>query len=149
MLEDQDAEADQPHAEDRAEVAAAGQVDEEHAAPGQGERVAVQHEVAGERDHQQHLGDLAGLEAERAEADPDPGAVDGGAEAGHHRQQQQHDRGQAAGVGEPLQDPVVAQQDQRARRTARTPRVIQISCCWAKPSVRGAGRPRRPGRAGG
>ena len=67
VLEDQDAEADQPHGQDRAEVAPARQVDEEHPAPGQGQRVAVQHEVAGEGDHQQHLGDLAGLEAERAE----------------------------------------------------------------------------------
>ena len=68
MLEDQDAEADQPHRQDRAEVAAAGQVDEQDPAPGQRQRVAVQHEVAGEGDHQQHLGDLAGLEAERADA---------------------------------------------------------------------------------
>ena len=104
-LEDEDAEADQPHREDRAEVAAARQVDEQDPAAGERERVAVQHEVAGERDHEQHLGDLAGLEAERAEADPDPGAVDGGAEPGDHRQQQQHDRGQAEGVGDPLQRP--------------------------------------------
>ncbi len=53
-------------AEDRPEVATAGQVDEEHPASGQGQRVAVQHEVAGEGDDEQHLGDLARLEVEAA-----------------------------------------------------------------------------------
>ena len=112
-LEDQDAEADQPHRQDRAEVAAAGQVDEEDAATGQRERVAVQHQVAGERDDEEDLRDLARLEAERAEVDPDPGTVDGAADDREHRQQQQQDRGEAAGVGEALQHAVVAQQHQR------------------------------------
>ena len=112
-LEDQDAEADQPHHQDRAEVAAARQVDAAHPTAGERQRVAMQHEVARERDHQQHLGDLAGLEAERPDADPDPGAVDGVADPGHERQQEQHDRGQPAGVGEAGQHPVVAQQHQR------------------------------------
>ena len=76
VLEDQDAQADQPHREDRAEVAAAGQVDAEEPAAGQRQGVAVQHQVAGEEDDQQDLGDLAGLEAERPEPDPDAGAVD-------------------------------------------------------------------------
>ncbi len=109
-LEDQDEHADRPHAQDRAEVATARQVDEEHPAPGQGQRVAVQHEVAGEGDDQQHLGDLAGLEAERADGDPDLGAVDRVADDREHRQQQQHDRGQAGGVGQALEQAVVAQQ---------------------------------------
>ena len=72
----------------------------------------MQHEIAGEGDDQQQLGHLARLEAERAEVDPDARAVDGGAEPGHHRQQQQDDRGQPARVGEPLEDPVVAQRHQ-------------------------------------
>ena len=113
LLEDQDPEADQPHDQDRAEVAAARQVDEQHPSSGEGEGVAVKDEVARERDHQQHLGDLAGLEAERADADPDPRAVHGLADARRHRQEQQHDRRQARGVGEPGEDAVVAQQDQR------------------------------------
>ena len=112
-LEDQDAEADQPHHQDRAEVAAPRQVDAGHPPAGERQRVTVQHEVAGERDHQQHLGDLAGLEAERPDADPDLGAVDGVADAGDEGQQEQHDRGQPAGVGEAGQHPVVAQQHQR------------------------------------
>ncbi len=112
LLEDQDAEADQPHREDRPEVAPPRQVDEQDAPAGEGEGVAVQDEVAGEGDHQQHLGDLAGLEAEGAEPDPDPGAVDGRAQARDEGEQQQPDRGEAQGVGDPLQHPVVAQEDQ-------------------------------------
>ena len=42
-------------------------------------------------DHQQHLGDLARLEGEAADADPDPGAIDLPTEPGDHRQQQQAD----------------------------------------------------------
>ena len=72
----------------------------------------MEHEVAGERDHQQHLGDLAGLEAERAEPDPDPGAAHLVADERQHRQQQQHDRAETRGVGEPGEDPVVAQEHQ-------------------------------------
>ncbi len=113
-LEDQDAEADHPHRQDRTEVAAARQVEEEEPTPGQGQRVAVQHQVAGDRDHQQHLGDLAGLEAERADPDPDLGAEVAVAQARDQRQQQQHHRGQRAGVGEPLEHPVVADQHHRA-----------------------------------
>jgi hypothetical protein len=79
----------------------------------QRERVAVQHEVAGERDDQQHFRDLTGLEAERSDTDPDPGAVDLLAEARDDRQQEQHDGGEAAGVREALEHAVVAQQDER------------------------------------
>src|SRR3982751_4732846 len=46
------------------------------AAAGEREGVAVQDEVAGEGDDQQHLGDLAGLEAHGSEVDPDAGTVD-------------------------------------------------------------------------
>ena len=73
----------------------------------------MEHEVAGEGDHQQHLGDLAGLEAEAGDVDPDAGAVDVAADDGEERQDQQHDAGQAGGVGQPLQHAVVAQQEQR------------------------------------
>ncbi len=112
MLEDQDAEADQPHRQDRAEVAAARQVHHRDASARQRQGVAVEHEVAGEGHHQQHLGDLTGLEAHRADVDPDAGAVDGLADDGRHREQEQHDRGEPAGVGEALEHPVVAQDHQ-------------------------------------
>ena len=45
-----------------------------HAA--RGEQLAVVDEVRGEEDDEQHLGDLAGLEVERADAHPQPRAVD-------------------------------------------------------------------------
>ncbi len=111
-LEDQHAEADQPHRQHRPQVAAAGQVDAEHPSSGQGQRVTVQHEVAGEEEHQQDLGQLTGLEAERAEPDPDPGAVDGGAEHRQQRHHQQHQGRETRGVGEGLQSAVVAHHDQ-------------------------------------
>ena len=57
------------------------------------------------------------------------------ADAGQQRQQQQHDGGQAGGVGERLEPAVVAQHDEHARRTAATPSVIQIS--WVPAKVRG------------
>ena len=88
-------------------------------AAGQRERVAVQHEVAGEGDHQQHLGDLAGLEAERADVDPDRAPLMVVPMPGRQRQQEQHDRGEPAGVGEALEHPVVAQQHQRGDEQRR------------------------------
>ena len=52
------------------------------------QRVAVLDQVAGEGDHEQHLGDLAGLQAEGAELDPDPRAAHLVADERQHRQQQ-------------------------------------------------------------
>ena len=112
VLEDQDPEADQPHRQDRAEVATTWEVDHGDPAAGERQRIAVEDEIAGERHHQQHLGDLAGLEAHRADVDPDPRAVDGLADDRSHRQEKQHDRGEPTGVGEPLEHPVVAQDHQ-------------------------------------
>ena len=111
-LEDQDAEAGDPGDEDRPEVAGARQVDADDAAAGQRQHVALGHQVAGEEDDQQDLGELAGLEREAGEPDPDPRAVDGGADQRQQRQQQQHEAGEHGGVGEALQDAVVAHQDQ-------------------------------------
>ena len=107
-LEHEDAEADQPHGEDRPEVASAGEVDPCEPPTGQGQRVPVQDQVAGEEDHQADLGDLTGLEAERPDVDPDPGAVDRRAQERHQREEQQDDRGEPEGVGERLEPPVVA-----------------------------------------
>ena len=52
------------------------------------EQLALVDEVRGEEHHQQHLGGLARLEVERAEAHPEAGAVDLLADAGEQRQQQ-------------------------------------------------------------
>ena len=57
----------------------------------EGQRLAVLDEVAGEEDGEGDLGELAGLEADRPDLDPDLGAADLLAETGHERQQQQHD----------------------------------------------------------
>ena len=94
-------------------------------------------EVAGEEDRQRQLGELAGLEVDRAEADPDAGAADAGADAGHERQHQQADAGEqerppvAGEVGGALDD------DERQRRTRR----------WRRCSTSSAGR--RGGRRAG
>jgi hypothetical protein len=54
-----------------------------------GQQLPLLHEVRGEEDGEHDLGELAGLEADRAEAHPDAGAVDRAADAGDERQQQQ------------------------------------------------------------
>ena len=82
-LEDQDAGSTRPDHEDRAEVAAAGQVQAHEAAAGEGERVALDHQVAGEEDREDDLRELAGLDGEAGRPDPDLGAVDVRAEAGN------------------------------------------------------------------
>jgi hypothetical protein len=58
------------------------------------------------------LAELAGLEREAGEPDPDPRAVDGGADQRQQREQQQDQADEHRGVGEPLQDPVVAHEQQ-------------------------------------
>jgi hypothetical protein len=113
VLQHQDHHRDAEHRQDRAEVAAARQVDEHDPAAGQREGVTVQDQVARERDHQQHLGDLAGLEAEARDVDPDPRTVDLSPDDRQEGKDQQQDADQARGVGEALQDAVVAQQEQR------------------------------------
>ena len=144
-LEDQDAEAHQPHQQDRAEVAPAGQVDEQHPPAGERERVAVRDEIAGEGDDQQQLGDLARLEAERPDADPDPRAVDPVPMPGPAAAAAAAAR-PAAGVGVPLEHAVVAQHHER-RTNSATPRVVHFSCAGdvgsaARSSRRISARPR-------
>ena len=65
---------------DAADVAGAG-----------GEQLALVDEVRGEEHHEQHLGRLAGLEVQRADAHPEPRAVDLLPDAGERRQQQRGD----------------------------------------------------------
>ena len=55
------------------------------------EQLALLHEVRGEEHGEQDLGELAGLEADRPDADPDLGAVDGLADAGDEGEEQQAD----------------------------------------------------------
>ena len=55
------------------------------------EQLALVDEVRGEEHHEQHLGGLAGLEVQRADAHPEARAVDLLADAGEQRQQQRDD----------------------------------------------------------
>ena len=111
-FEDEDTEARDPGDDHRAEVAAARQVDAGNPPARQGEHVALDHQVAREEDQQQDLRQLARLEREAGEPDPDPGAVDGAADERQQRQQEQSEAGQHGGVGEALQDPVVTDEQQ-------------------------------------
>ncbi len=54
-----------------------------------GDQLAVIGEVSGEEQRQRDLGEFAGLEVDRTEADPDPRPAFGVADARHERQQQQ------------------------------------------------------------
>ena len=106
-LPDQDGEADQPDDQDRPEVSGPRQVNAEHPIPSEREHLALLDQIRGEGDRQQHLGGLGRLEAVRADLNPDLGTELLGPQAGHQRQQQQHDAGEADRVGEPLQRPVI------------------------------------------
>jgi hypothetical protein len=109
-LEDQDQQADGPDDEDRAQVAAAGQVEPHEAAAGQREGVPLDHQVAGEEDGDDDLRELTGLEgADARDGDPDLGAVDAREEDREDQQYQRHHHGD---VGVALQDPVVLEEDQ-------------------------------------
>ena len=111
-MEYQDADAEQPAGEYRAEVAAARQVDAGDAPTGEGERITLDHEIAGEEDREAHLRSLTGLEAERAEVDPDAGTIDGAADVRHEGQDQKADRHRPERVGQRLKSAMVANQDQ-------------------------------------
>ena len=75
-LADEDEQAGAPGEQDRSEVAGARQVEPGDPPPGQPQQVAVAHEITGEEHLEHDLRDLAGLEREAAEPDPDPRAVD-------------------------------------------------------------------------
>ena len=113
LLEDQDADAHAPHDEQGAQVAGARQAHPQHLAARQGQVVPVGHQVGGEEDRQQHLGQLGRLEAHRADPDPDAGAVDALADP---RDEGKDEEDQAGPHGPPVpasQAPVVAQQEER------------------------------------
>ena len=78
-----------PRQHDRRDVARFGEVERADLPRGRGDQLATVGEVGGEEDGEGDLGELAGLEVDRPEADPDPRAVDVAAEAGNERQHQQ------------------------------------------------------------
>ena len=145
LLEDEDEEAEDPGDEDRPEVATAREGEAEHLATGEREGVAGLHEVAGEEDGQDDLGDLTGLEGERPQADPDARAVDGAADARQQRQDQQAEADDRRGEGVAPQHAVVAQEEQHARGDRHghgTPREL------AQREALGDARAPRRGRGG-
>ena len=114
-----------PEVEERRAEVVRGDEDEHRRAPDQEQRAEVlqpplrEHlallaQVGGEEDDQQDLRELARLELERADVHPEPRAVDGRAEPGQARQEEQHDRADAEEVLVRLEHAVVAAQpDQR------------------------------------
>ena len=67
-----------------------GQTERAHLPGSGGDEFAAFGEVAGEEQREAQLGELAGLEVDRADAHPDARAAEGAADAGDERQQQQH-----------------------------------------------------------
>ena len=118
VLADDHAEGEHPHDEDRPEVAGAGEADEQEPAPHHGEGVPPRDEEPGEEDGERDLRDLAGLEVERADADPDVGGRAAEAQAGDQGQHEQHDRREHRDVRVALQHPVVADEEQHDDRGA-------------------------------
>ena len=90
-------------------MAQRGDADAEDAPRRHGQHLAALAEVAGEEDDEQDLGELARLDLELTDAQPEAGAVDRGAE--RDRQEQQPDRDRAARVLERLEPADVAGDD--------------------------------------
>ena len=105
-LEDQHHQADAPGDQHRAQVAGPGQVDAQEPPPGQGEHVALGHQVAGEEHGQAQLGELLRLHGEPAQRDLDLGEGArhlADAVRQHRGQGQQHHADGTQRVGVPLQ----------------------------------------------
>lgn len=114
-LEDQHEDRHDPHDDDRAEVAAARQLQAHHLAAGQGQHVALVHQVGGEEDDQADLGELTGLDGEAGHPDPQLGAVDlGDRRRQHGGDGQEHQAQQHEDVGVAGQQPRVADAEQHA-----------------------------------
>ena len=110
-LQHDDRHGEHPDDQDRSEVAGPRERHAEEAAPDERQRIARLHEVAREEDRQSDLGELAGLERQRADLDPDVCAETRAPDAGDDREDQQQERGEHRHVAEPLQHPVVADRE--------------------------------------
>ncbi len=120
-LEDEQQQAGRPGHQDRAEMARPGQPDAEYPPADQGQRLALGYQVAGERDGQRQLGELLGLDGERAEPDLNLGA--GVSHLADRRGQQggqrdQHDSDGAQRVGVALQHPGLADESEQSDEAA-------------------------------
>ena len=84
------------------------------------EHLALLAQVAGEEDDQEDLRELARLELKPPDVHPEPRAVDGRADPGQARQEEQRDRADAEQVLVRLEHAVVAAEaDQRGRESRR------------------------------
>ena len=95
-FENNDQKADAPHQEERGEQAQARNLEAHDRVAGNREQLAVLGEVASQEQDDEDLGELAGLDGKRANANPQLGAVDFGAD--EHGQDEQQDADSAEGV---------------------------------------------------
>src|SRR3990170_2207585 len=80
-----------------------------------GKELAVVAQIPREEDDEEYLGQLAGLEADRPELDPERGAVSGRTDPGERREREERDRRRAERVLVVVQLAVVAQDEHRGR----------------------------------
>ena len=111
VLENHDAQREEPHHHDGTQIAGSGELEPEDASAGQRQQVAFLVEIGREGQGQEDLGHLGGLKTERAEPNPDSRTVEFATDPRHERQQQQHHACQEQQVGETLEPAVIAQPD--------------------------------------
>ena len=102
-LVDHHDEGDEPGGDHRAQVLRVGEPQRADLPDAGGDELALVGEVGGEEDGQDDLGDLAGLEVDRSDPDPDAAAVDGLADARQQGEQQQADAEHGEGVAVALE----------------------------------------------
>jgi hypothetical protein len=107
-LDDEDPHGRRPDDEDRSEVACAGEAHPEEPPADHREAVPSLDEVSGEEDRERDLGELARLEREHPETDPESRAELLVPDDGEHGQEKEHDAGEHGDVAVALQDPMVA-----------------------------------------
>ena len=133
-----------PEVEERASEVVGDDDDEHRGAPDRDERADVLEpalreglpllaQVAREEEDQADLRELARLELQRADADPQTDAVHALADSRHRREEQQPDGGDAEEVAVRLEDPVVVAEHDERRCSAPTPTATQTA--WRPPSV--------------
>ena len=98
LLEHHDDHGHAPHEQKRQQRSDVGQVERAHADGEHGQQLAVLGQIACHEQHDDDLGDLAGLEGEAADVQPDAAAVNLLAKAGDHRREQQKDAHEHEGV---------------------------------------------------
>ncbi len=85
-----------------------------------GEQFLLVGEVGRQEDDDEDLAELRRLERERSDLGPEPGPVDLAADAGHDRQQQQHDTGEPERVRVRVELTVVADEPEREAERRET-----------------------------